>query len=41
MTAAKDISPDDLGTVEDPDVQERYADEAERMANNYDPDEPI
>lgn len=41
VTAAKDVLPDDLGAVEDPDVQERYADEVERMANNHDPDEPV
>ncbi|ELY39033.1 hypothetical protein [Natronorubrum tibetense] len=41
VTAAKVVSPDDLGTVEDPDVRERYADEVGRMVNNRDPDEPV
>ena len=30
-----------LGTVEDPDMRERYADEATRMARNYEPDETL
>ncbi|MCL7418573.1 MAG: hypothetical protein M8354_12135 [Halalkalicoccus sp.] len=40
-TAAKDVSPDDLGTVDDPDVRERYASEATRMAEKHDPDDPV
>ncbi|MFC6766444.1 hypothetical protein [Natrinema soli] len=41
VTAAKDVSPDDLATVEDSDVRDRYADEAARMAEEHDPDETI
>ncbi|MFC6763595.1 hypothetical protein [Natrinema soli] len=41
VAAAKDVSPGDLGTVEDLDVRERYAGEVRRMANNHDPNEPV
>lgn len=41
VTAAKDVSPDNLGSVDDPDVRERYAEEAARMADEHDPDDPI
>ena len=41
VTAAKDVSPDDLESVDDPDVQERYAAEATRMADEHEPDDPI
>jgi hypothetical protein len=41
VTAARDVSSDDLATVDDDDVQERYAAEATRMADKHDPDDPI
>lgn len=41
VTAAKDVSPDDLSSVDDPDVQERYAAEATRMADEHAPEETI
>lgn len=40
-TAAVEADPGDLGSVEDPDLRERYATEARRMREEYDPDEPI
>ena len=40
VTAAKDVSPDDLEAV-DADHRKRYADEAARMADEHDPDDPI
>ncbi len=30
-----------LGTVEDPETSERYADEATRMSRNYEPDDTL
>lgn len=41
VTAAKDVSADDLGTVEEPDLQERYAAEAKRMESTHDPDDVV
>ncbi|MFB6084231.1 MAG: hypothetical protein ABEJ94_08305 [Halorientalis sp.] len=41
ITAAKEASPDQLKPVEDPDLRERYATEAARVAENNDPDEEI
>lgn len=41
VTAAKDVCPDDLEPVDEPDVQERYAAEATRMADKHDPDDQI
>jgi hypothetical protein len=40
-TAAVDVSPHNLGTVEEPDTRERYATEAERMRDEYAPDDVI
>ena len=40
-TAAVDVSPDNLGTVEDDEEHERYATEAARMAEEHDPDEAV
>ena len=40
-TAAVDVSPDNLGTVEDDEERERYATEAARMAEEHDPDEAV
>ncbi|PSP99837.1 hypothetical protein BRC92_13635 [Halobacteriales archaeon QS_4_69_31] len=39
-TAAVDVDPDNLGTVE-PGDRERYATEARRMAAEHDPDEVV
>ncbi|WP_137285869.1 hypothetical protein [Halorussus salinisoli] len=41
VTAAKDVSPDDLETVDETDEQKRYATEATRMAEEHDPDDRI
>lgn len=41
VTAAKDVLPSDLETVNDTDIQERYSSEAERMSNEHDPDDSI
>ncbi|MFC6717054.1 hypothetical protein ACFQGT_06850 [Natrialbaceae archaeon GCM10025810] len=40
-TAAVDVDPDNLGTVDDPDEREAYAAEASRMAETHDPDDVI
>ncbi|MDQ2050098.1 hypothetical protein RBH26_06330 [Natronolimnohabitans sp. A-GB9] len=40
-TAAVDADPVNLGTVEDSDLQEQYAAEAQRMADVHDPDDVI
>ncbi|MFD1643578.1 hypothetical protein [Halohasta litorea] len=40
-TAAVDAEPDNLGTVDDPDLQEQYAAEAQRMQEVHDPDDVI
>ena len=40
-TAAADAESDNLGTVDDPDLQERYAAEAQRMQETHDPDDVI
>ncbi|MFB6206141.1 MAG: hypothetical protein ABEJ05_06410 [Haloglomus sp.] len=40
-TAAVDVSPDNLGAVNDPDLEEQYAAEAERMKAAHDPDDTI
>jgi len=40
-TAALDVHPDNLGTVEDSDRKEQYADEAQRMQESHDPDDVI
>ena len=37
-TAAVDAEPDNLGTVDEPDLQEQYAAEAQRMQEVHDPD---
>lgn len=41
VTAAKDVSPDDLEPVDDPKDRERYANEAERVASEHDPEDEI
>ena len=40
-TAAVDADHDNLGSVDDPDLEEQYAAEAQRMAENHDPDDVI
>ncbi|WP_049927497.1 hypothetical protein [Halopiger goleimassiliensis] len=40
-TAALDVDPENLGTVDDEDRREQYATETTRMAEIHDPDEPI
>ena len=40
-TAAVDADPDNLGSVDDPDLREQYAAEAQRMADSHDPDDTI
>lgn len=41
VTAAIDVPESDLEPVADSELRERYAAEAERTADQYDPDEPI
>ena len=40
-TAAVDADPDNLGSVNDSDLQEQYAAEAQRMQEVHDPDDVI
>lgn len=40
-TAAVDADLDNLGSVDDPDLQEQYAAEAQRMQETHDPDDVI
>jgi hypothetical protein len=40
-TAAVDADPDNIGSVDDPDLREQYASEAQRMENEHDPDNTI
>ncbi len=40
-TAAVDAEPGNLGMVDDPDLQEQYAAEAQRMQEVHDPDDVI
>jgi len=40
-TAAVDAAPGNLGAVEDPELRERYAAEARRMADEHGPDDAI
>ncbi|MFB6312179.1 MAG: hypothetical protein ABEH64_13475, partial [Salinirussus sp.] len=35
------VDPDNLGAVDDPDLVERYAAEATRMADGHDPDDTL
>lgn len=41
VTAAKDISVDNLGLVDEPDVQERYAAEVARMKEKHEPEDSV
>ena len=40
-TAAVNAEADNLGTVDNPDLQEQYAAEAQRMQETHDPDDVI
>ena len=40
-TAAISADPENIGAVEDPDLQEQYATEAQRMAEKHDRDDVI
>ncbi|WP_132058682.1 hypothetical protein [Halorussus amylolyticus] len=40
-TAAIDVSPDNLGSVDDAETREQYATEAARMADEHDPEDAI
>jgi hypothetical protein len=39
--ASLDVDTSNLGDVDDPETRQRYADEAARMAEKYDPDETL
>jgi hypothetical protein len=41
VTAARDVDPDDLASVDDEARRERYRTEAERVRENNDPDDEI
>jgi hypothetical protein len=41
VTAAREIPESDLRAVEDPETRDRYAAEADRIAETHDPDDPI
>ncbi|SEQ71068.1 hypothetical protein [Natrinema salaciae] len=41
VTAATEIPEDELEPVPDEETRERYADEVDRTAERYEPDEPI
>lgn len=41
VTAAKDVSPDDLSSVEETETRQRYADEVARMIERHDPGDHV
>jgi hypothetical protein len=41
VTAAEDVDPDNLESIDDPETRERYAAEAARVSNEHDPDDEI
>ena len=41
VTAAKEVSEDDLSSVDSEETRHRYADEVERMQAEHDPDDTI
>lgn len=41
VTAARDVAPDNLASIDEADVQERYAAEVERMKEKHEPDDPV
>jgi hypothetical protein len=40
-TAALDVDPDNLGSVDDPETRERYAAEVERLRERSEPTDPV
>ena len=40
-TAARMVESDNIGSVDDPELEEQYAAEARRMAEIHEPDDPI
>lgn len=41
VTAARDVDPENLAPVDDPDTRERYVTEVERVAETHAPDEEM
>lgn len=41
VTAGRDVAPTNLAAVDEPDLQERYATEVERMKEKHEPDDPV
>jgi hypothetical protein len=41
VTAAQDVDPENLESVDDPETRDRYAAEADRVAREHDPDDEI
>ena len=41
VTAAKEVSTDDLSSVDESETRERYADEVARMTEKHDPDDHV
>lgn len=41
VTASIDVDPERLEPVDDEVTRDRYADEVDRMADRYDPDDPV
>jgi len=41
VTAARDVDPDHLVAVDDPDTRQRYATEVDRVASRHDPDDEM
>ena len=41
VTAARDVDPDNFEAVDDPETRERYANEAERVASEHDPNDEL
>lgn len=41
VTAARDVAPTNLTAVDEPDLQERYATEVDRMREKHAPDDPV
>jgi hypothetical protein len=40
-TAAVEVDPDNLGSVDDPETREQYAAEVERLRERHDPDDAV
>jgi hypothetical protein len=41
VTAAKDVSPDDFSSVDEPETRQRIADEVARMTERHDPGDHV